>query len=167
MSFSGPISRTLRRSRPSGFSLRCARARSSSRTGKKVAAFRCKNFRESKCLQCAGIKAGDTNKIIHAGFAKANTELQFDGWICFITLTLGSNGKVHRCTKFSVSDEIFGEKQAKEVPCDSCNGEIHDPKEGLHATPVHPDKYDYNKKIVEGENVGELYRTTMKSRSRT
>lgn len=133
------------------------------KNGKKVAAFRCKNFRESKCPHCAGIKAGDTNKIIHAGFAKANTDLQFDGWICFLTLTLGSNGTVHRCAEFSPSKDIFGEEQVTEVPCAPCDGVIHDPKEGLHATPVHPDKYDYDKHIVEGENVGELYRTTMKS----
>jgi hypothetical protein len=133
------------------------------KNGKKVAAFRCKNFRESKCPHCAGIKAGDTNRIIHAGIAKANTELEFDGWIAFITLTLGSNGKVHRCTKFSVSDDIFGEKQPTEVPCGPCNDVVHDPEEGLHATPLDLETYDTEKHVVEGENVGELFRTTMKS----
>lgn len=133
------------------------------KNGKKVAAFRCKNFRESKCPHCAGIKAGDTNRIIHAGIAKANTELEFDGWIAFITLTLGSNGKVHRCAKFSVTDDIFGEKQTTEVPCDPCNGVVHDPEEGLHGTPLDLESFDVDKHVVEGENVGELFRTTMKS----
>lgn len=133
------------------------------KSGKKVVAMRCRNFRESVCPHCSGIKAGDTNRIIHAGIAKANARYGSDGWIVFITLTLGSNGRVHRTRTFKVKDEIFGNKQVSEIPCAPCGNVVHDQAEGLHATPVDPDNYDYAKQVVENQNVSELFRITIKS----